>query len=96
MICRQLILPLGNLKPPQTSRHAATPTPAEYVAIKQKALKSYMDTRRKAKLPKFDVCHWVRVEKPVRGHKLRPVLTEPLEIVKRTGRSTFQLRDGTK
>ena len=55
-----------------------------------------MDTKHKAKIPKFDVGHWVRVRKPVRGHKLKPVLTEPLEIVKRIGPSTFQLRDGTK
>ena len=27
---------------------------------------------------------------------MRPILTEPLEIVKRIGPSTFQLRDGTK
>ena len=90
--------PLDNLKPPQTPQHvhAAILSKAEYVATKQKALKSYVDTKRKAKLPKFDVGRWLRVRKPVRGHKLRPVLTEPLEIVKRIGPSTFQLRDGTK
>ena len=32
----------------------------------------------------------------VRGHKLRPVSTQPLAIVKRSGPSTVQLRDGTK
>ena len=93
MIGRKLILPLDNLKPPQTPQHAAILWQSEHVATKQK---SYVDTKRKAKIPKFDVGHWVRVRKPVRGHKLKPVLTEPLEIVKRIGPSTFQLRDGTK
>ena len=96
MIGRKLILPLDNLKPPQTPQHAAIFSQAEHVATKQKALKSYVDTKRKAKIPKFDVGHWVRVRKPVRGHKLKPVLTEPLKIVERIGPSTFQLRDGTK
>ena len=85
MISRTLILPLDNLKPPQTPQEAAIVSKARHVATKQKALKSYVDTKRKAKLPNFDVGHWVRVRKPVRGHKLRPVLTEPLEIVKRIG-----------
>ena len=38
MIGRKLILPLDNLKPPQTPQHAAIPSKAEYVATKQKAL----------------------------------------------------------
>ena len=36
------------------------------------------------------------MKKLVRSHKLKPVLTELLEIVKRIGPSTFQLRDSTK
>lgn len=52
--------------------------------------------RRKSKLPKFEVGHWVRVKRPVRGHKLKCVLSGPLRIIKRIGLSTFHLQDGTK
>ena len=92
-IGRKRVLPLENLKPPQS---ISVQENAKCIAAKQETSKSYVDTRYKAKLPESDVGHSVRVKKPLRGHKLKPVLSDPLKVMKRIGPSTFQLQDGTK
>ncbi|XP_049271184.1 uncharacterized protein K02A2.6-like [Rhipicephalus sanguineus] len=63
--------------------------------VKERQLKSkdYVDRRRAARVPKFQVGKYVRVKKPVPGPKGTPTFGPPLKILKRIGRWSFCLED---
>jgi len=58
------------------------PEKAKCVGNKQEKVKSYVDTKRRAKLSKKEAGHWVRVESHSRGHIPKRVLSDPLQLVK--------------
>ena len=44
----------------------------------------------------FLVGSWVRIRRPLQGHKLRGVLSGPLQVLGRVGVDTYVLSDGQK
>ncbi|KAH7946196.1 hypothetical protein HPB49_021393 [Dermacentor silvarum] len=66
----------------------------ENVKERQLTSKDYVNRRRTARVPKFQVGKYVRVKKPVTGPKGTPSFGPPLKILKRIRRWTSCLEDG--
>ncbi|XP_077867640.1 uncharacterized protein LOC144356849 [Saccoglossus kowalevskii] len=98
MLNRQMHLPLDKLKPLTTTVcNAQTDIPAMKSEIEQRQakIKSYTDQRHHARSTNLNVGDWVRVKRPNRSHKLSPTFSEPHRIVKKLGKFSFRLDDGT-
>lgn len=64
------------------------------VSIRQNKMKQYSDAKRGARVPTFQVGNRVRVRKPMHVPKGHSKFTQPVEIEKQVGPSTYRLADG--
>ncbi|XP_062512709.1 uncharacterized protein K02A2.6-like [Corticium candelabrum] len=87
MVGRKLRQPLSQLLPPywkedsgaeSTNRQIRNKEQARKVEQRQQQTKQYKDHRRRAQPSHFQPGTWVRVKRPVQGHKLRGILSMPL------------------
>ncbi|XP_062500927.1 uncharacterized protein LOC134178140 [Corticium candelabrum] len=92
---RKLRQPLSQMIPRQDKKGSLQLKNAdEVVARKQAAMKAYVDHKRRARASSFSPGSWVRVKRPLRGHKLKSQLSDPVEVWSRVGKDTYLLQDG--
>jgi len=60
----------------------------------QRKMKAYLDTTRKAKTPGLKEGDFVRVRKPVHVRKGKSKFSNPMQIVRKKGKHSFELSDG--
>ena len=95
MLGRKLRQPLSQMIPRQDKKGSLQLKNAdEVVARKQAAMKAYVDHKRRARASSFSPGSWVRVKRPLRGHKLKSQLSDPVEVWSRVGKDTYLLQDG--
>ena len=66
------------------------------MTAKQASMKRYVDQKRRATSSSFAPGSWVRVKRPLKGHKLKSQLSEPLEVWSKIGNDTYLLQDGQR
>nr|XP_039268356.1 uncharacterized protein K02A2.6-like [Styela clava] len=95
MTGRKMRLSLECLKPSNTETNIDIPKMQKEIAIRQQKSKLYTDNKRHAKVPIFKVGDWVRIKRPIRGHKFKSSLSNPHKITRKVGPATYKLEDGS-
>ena len=97
MVGRKLRQPLSQLLPPcwdedsgaeSSDKQIRSKEQIQKVLQRQQQMKRYEDHRRKAQSYQFQPGSRVRIKRPSRGHKLKGVLSMPLQVLGRVGADT--------
>ncbi len=98
MIRRQFRLPLSILQTPfqvVTSYVPSTDQLAQDIKSQQAKMKAYFDHKHPVQIPKFQPGQLVRINNPVRRHKISPAYSKPIAIKKQLSPTSFRLSDGS-
>ena len=98
MIRRQLRLPLHVLQPPLgVCRNKVGVEDMECrIAEEQDKIKEKVDEARGARDSSYAEDDLVRIMRPVRGNKLSPRFSTPVEVERKIGKNTYLLVDGSR
>ena len=99
MLGRKLRQPLSQMVPKGSRQETLPRKPSKLidsVTATQASMKRYIDQKRRGTSSSFAPGSWVRLKRPLKGHKLKSQLSEPLEVWSKIGYDTYLLQDGQR